>query len=218
MRLMQLNQLNVEAIKTLRPSFDNLPHTNHKDGKYRLRRYSKIELRTTHWGAGEQIDITHLSESEFTQSSDYNSHQGGAVRKFQNLEESTVKSVGFEEMCLAFKKENQLFDGIEVDVHQLRVITLEELGGSAPVAPEGIHQDGYDCIAMVGIHRSNIEGGELKAYTGKDSKAILTHALKDGQMLFLSDRVMWHYATAIIKKDGLAQGYGDWFVLCANRL
>ena len=109
MRLMQLNQLNEEAIKTLRPSFDNLPHTNHKDGKYRLRRYSKIELRTTHWGAGEQIDITHLSESEFTQSSDYNSHQGGAVRKFQNLEESTVKSVGFEEMCLAFKKENQFF-------------------------------------------------------------------------------------------------------------
>lgn len=218
MRLVQLNQLDEESIKTVCSSFDNLPHTDHKDGKYRLRRYSRIELRTSHWNAGEQIEIIHLKESEFTQSAEYNRHQGGALRKFENLEDSTLSSLGFLEMCLAFKKENQLIDGVEVDVHQLRVVTLDELGGTAPVAPEGVHQDGYDCIAMVGIQRNNIEGGELKAYTSKNSKAILTYALKDGQMLFLSDKVMWHYATDIIAKDGLSQGYGDWFVLCANRL
>lgn len=216
---MQLIQLDKEVIETAKPSFDNLPHTEHKDGKYRLRRYSKVELRTSFWNAEEHIEISHLNVDEFTQSSDYNSHQGGAVRRFENLEDSTIESEGFKEICWHFKKENELPDGIEVDVHQLRVVTLDELEGSAPVAPEGRHQDGYDYIAMIGIQRKNIEGGELHAYTDDESPPILTYILKDGQMLFLADKIMWHYATDIIKKhQDLNQGYGDWFVLCANRM
>tara|TARA_Y100000593_G_scaffold14582_1_gene27850 strand:- start:12901 stop:13557 length:657 start_codon:yes stop_codon:yes gene_type:complete len=218
MKLMQLDQLDKDVIATVKASFDNLPHTEHKDGKYRLRRYSKIELRTEFWNAAENIRITDLACSDFKQSSDYNLHQGDLERKFEGLEEETLKTEGFKAICHTFKKNNNLVDGVEVHVHQLRVITLEELNGSAPVAPEGIHQDGYDYIAMVGIHRSNIVGGELKAYESKDSPAILTHALKDGQMLFLKDRVMWHYATDVIKKHKeIDQGYGDWFVLCANK-
>lgn len=219
MKLMQLIQLDKDAISTVKGSFDNLPHTDHKDGKYRLRRYSQIELRTSFWNASEQVEITHLTSNEFTQSSDYNLHQGDKKRVFDNLEESTVNNEGFKEICLEFKRANELKDGIIVDVHQMRVVTLDELDGSAPVAPEGRHQDGYDCIGMIGIQRNNIKGGELHAYPDSESPAFLTHILRDGQMLLLADKILWHYATDIIKKhQDLHQGYGDWFVLCANRI
>nr|MBC8410515.1 2OG-Fe dioxygenase family protein [Paracoccaceae bacterium] len=185
MKLMQLNQLDKEAIKTVRASFDNLPETDHKDGKYRLRRYSRVELRTTFWNAGEDVEIVDLKVGGFNQSSDYNLHQGNKLRLFENLEEETINSRGFKEICLEFKKANDLEDGVEVDVHQLRVVTLDEFDNTAPVAPEGIHQDGYDYIAMVGIQRNNIKGGELQAYPDKKSLPFLNHILKDGQMLFL---------------------------------
>lgn len=219
MKLMQLNQLNKELVKTVRASFDNLPKTEHKDGKYRLRRYSRVELRTSFWNAQEGVEVNDLNSQEFTQSSDYNLHQGDKIRKFDGIEEDTINSDGFKEICLEFKRANDLKDGVEVDVHQLRVVTLEELDNTAPVAPEGRHQDGYDYIAMVGIRRNNIEGGELKAYPDEGSPPFLSHVLEDGQMLFLADKVLWHYATDIIKKhQDLGEGYGDWFVLCANKL
>ena len=47
MKLLQLDKISDESIESLIDSFNNLPETDHADGKYRLRRYSVIELRTT---------------------------------------------------------------------------------------------------------------------------------------------------------------------------
>ena len=77
---------------------------------------------------------------------------------FKEIEKDILQSEGMKEICLAFKKINNLDDGQRVDVHQMRVITYdEEFGDKTPVAPEGVHQDGFDCIAMVGINRNNIK-------------------------------------------------------------
>ena len=214
MKQLQLNQLNKDLIKTLEGSFINLPHTDHTDGTDRLRRYSAIELRTTFWNATRETEITRLPDEDFTQSEEYNEHQGGMVRKFENIEDSTLQSDAFKEICSTYKRVNRLSDGQRVCVHQMRVITL---GDATPVAPEGVHQDGYDCIAMIGINRHNIKGGNLIAYTDKDAPPILAHTLEVGQMLFLNDREMWHYATDLERIDESQQGYGDWFILCASR-
>ena len=42
MRLLQLDQLTDFAVESVSPFFENLPETDHKDGKYRLRKYSLV--------------------------------------------------------------------------------------------------------------------------------------------------------------------------------
>ena len=93
----------------------------------------------------------------------------------------------------------------------------EELEGKTftHVSPEGVHQDGFDHIAMIGVERCNIEGGDLMAYVSKDSDPFLIHQLQPGEMLMLNDRELWHNATPI-KRITATAGYGDWFVLCAK--
>ena len=44
MYLLHMDKLTSEGLDSLRPSFENVPETDHKDGKYRLRRYSKVQL------------------------------------------------------------------------------------------------------------------------------------------------------------------------------
>ena len=213
MRLLQLNQLNKERIKEIGDSFNNLPRTSHKDGKYRLRRYSVVELRTTFWSADTQIELAHLPHRSFEQSEKLNEFQGGMARDFEEIEEGTLQSDCMREACLVFKRANDLPDSQEVEIHQMRVITV---GEETPVAPEGIHQDGFDCIAMIGIDRHNIEGGELMVYESKESNPTLISGLKRGQMVMLDDHKMWHDASPIERLDKLKDGHGDWLVFCAK--
>lgn len=214
MKLLQLSKVSDDAVKSVIDSFDRLPHTNHKDGKYRLRRYSAIEVRSTFWNAGEEADITNLSRTEFTQDEHWNKHQGGMSRSFEPIEDKVLQSKGFGEICLSFMKYFGMVDGQEIEVHQLRVQTLDGETWTQ-VAPEGVHQDGYDYIAMVGVNRHNIEGGELLAYLSKNEDHFLKYALEAGEILMLDDSHLWHNASPI-RRTTAAVGYGDWFVLTAH--
>ena len=214
MKLLQLSKMSDNAVASVENSFDRLPHTDHKDGKYRLRRYSAIEVRSTFWDAKEEADITKLSRTEFTQDQHWNKHQGGMARSFKPVEDEVLHSKGFGEICLSFMKYFSMVDGQEIEVHQLRVRTLDGETWTQ-VAPEGVHQDGYDYIAMVGINRHNIEGGELLAYFSKDEDYFLKYALGPGEILMLDDSKLWHNASPI-RRSTAAVGYGDWFVLTAH--
>ena len=99
-----------------------------------------------------QIEL--LISQDFTQSEDYNKHQGGMKRTFENIEEEVLQSDGFKEICLIFKNANNMIDGQEIDVHQMRCVTLN---GESELAPEGVHQDGFDRIGMISIDRDNIK-------------------------------------------------------------
>jgi len=74
MHLLQMNDLPDFAVKSVAPSFDHLPKTNHKDGKYRLRRYSVVELMT------EPKFFKLTDVNTFTQSDKYNNYQGNVTR------------------------------------------------------------------------------------------------------------------------------------------
>ena len=119
-----------------------------------------------------------------------------------------------KKICLAFGEANNLVDGQEIEIHQMRVITQDD--GTAQASPEGTHQDGFDCIAMVGVSRKNISGGELMVYESKDEQPFLTYALKSGEMIMLNDRKVWHNATPVKAVNRVGQGFGDWFILCAR--
>jgi hypothetical protein len=216
MKLLQLNKLSDEAVESLAESFDRLPHTDHKDGQYRLRRYSVVEVRTTFWNAKEEMEVTKLEHRRFMQDATLNKHQGGMKRDFEEIEDSVIKSEGMKEMCLAFKRGNKLIDGQEVDIHQMRVKTVGD--GLTPVAPEGVHQDGFDCIAMIGINRLNLSGGALLIYeSASDRTAFLEKELAAGEMIMIRDDIFWHNARDVWPLNRKEQGYGDWFILCAKK-
>ena len=215
MKVLQLNKLS--NIKSTADSFNNLPHTDHKDGKYRLRRYSVVEIRTTFWDARTEAVVTHLPHRDFVQSEELNKHQGGMIRSFDEIEAGVLESEGMKEMCLVFMQGNDLAGGQEIEIHQMRVLADDKTGDTTPVSPEGIHQDGFDCIAMVGVSRSNTEGGELLVYNNKESDPFVIHKLSEGEIIMLDDRKLWHNATPLKKINTSLKGYADWFILCAAR-
>lgn len=217
MKLIQLDQLNENVIKDITESFYRLPHTPYKDGRYRLRRYSVVELQTSHLDGRDEITVHPLRHRSFNQSEEYNKHQGGVSRSFEEIESLTLQSEAIREICSAFKRAFDLPDGQEVEIHQLRVITLEEeFKDGTPVAPEGVHRDGFDYIAMVGINRFNIKGGELFLYYSKNEEPFLKCELKSGEIIMLKDNLFWHNASHINKIDKNQEGFGDWFILCAK--
>ena len=202
--LMRLDTIGAAAIESLAPSFNNLPETDHLDGKYRLRRYSAVSCN------GNCVEV---GDNTFQQSSEYNKFQGDMSRKFEPIEKEVIESVAMLEICSIFTHFCGFPDNHKVDVHQMRVITLDE---ETPVSPEGVHQDGYDYIAVVGISRYNIEGGNFLSYMKKDDEEpIMSLPLNPGLMIIVDDRVLWHNASKIKPVIG-SEGYLDSFILTAK--
>ncbi|UIP30173.1 MULTISPECIES: 2OG-Fe dioxygenase family protein [Photobacterium] len=204
-RTFQLTQLSGQAINELSPSFDHLPKTGHADGEYRLRRYSIVKATAN--------GVLHMPPRAFVQSDDINHFQGNVSRTFEPLEDKILFSAGMREMCEVFKRANALSDDQEIEIHQIRIATLE---GETQVAPEGVHQDGFNHIAVIGIGRENIEGGEFLVYKNKNELPFLSMALEQGEVAILADDQLWHNARPIkaVKKD--KKGYMDLFVLTAR--
>ena len=196
----------------MKDSFNRLPHTSHLDGSYRLRRYSRIRM-----GEQPEIDETcdyiKLSQKPFNQSEDYNKHQGGMSRLFEDIEDDVIVSLGMREMCDKFLKASGFeYDNV-IEVHQMRIITT---GEKTPVSPEGVHQDGYDFIAIIGIERYNISGGQAFVHRTYGGKAIFESSLKSGEMLMINDKKLWHNANGIFRMHPDMQGYMDAFILTAR--
>ena len=77
--------------------------------------------------------------------------------------------------------------------------------------PEGIHQDGYNLVAIVCISRENIEGGENKLYD-HNNNLIDKRYLDEGDMIIINDNKFFHEITDIKIKDIKYEGYRDVFV------
>jgi len=204
----KLEQISQWGVSTLKDSFNKLPTTDHRDGKYRLRRYSRIKL-------SDSIHFKYMKlESEaFNQPTHYNKFQGGIDRQFEDIEDDVVNSGGMLEMCDTFLASSGFSDDHEIEIHQMRIVTREEL---TPVSPEGVHQDGYRFIAMVGISRYNITGGNLLVCKTYEGKPIVDFPLESGEMIMLDDRAMWHDATQIKPVNNSVQGWMDAFILTAR--
>lgn len=204
---LQLTQLSKHAVNELAPSFQSLPQTPHADGGYRLRRYSIVRI---HNGK-----VDHLPPTDFVQSSDINHFQGNVVRHFETLDDDLIDCDGMLEMCKLFQQANALPDNQPIEIHQMRIATLS---GETPASPEGIHQDGFEHIAVIGIDRHNIKGGEFLVYKEKTASPFLCTTLQHGEMAILADDILWHNAHPIkaIKKH--QQGYWDVFVLTTKEI
>ncbi|MCG9596950.1 2OG-Fe dioxygenase family protein [Vibrio sp. Isolate25] len=202
---LQLTQLSDSAFAQLAPSFTKLPNTEHADGQYRLRRYSVIQFKD-----GQVID---LQKNEFMQTDDINRFQGNVVRQFEPIEATTLQSEGMREICQLFVDANKLIDGQEIEIHQMRISAIFD---ETQVAPEGVHQDGFDHIALVGMGRHNIEGGDVMLYSSFNEAPFFRKVLQNGEVAMLADNKLWHNATPIRSVIEGEEGYMDVFVLTAK--
>ena len=195
-----------EVSNQVRDSFEHLKETGHKDGTYRLRKYSQVKLKEN------GCDI--LDGSTFNQSSEYNTFQGDMERDFEPVDPDMINCEGMGLIFNKFRHNAGLYNGTVVDIHQFRIIT-DSRDQTAQVSPEGVHQDGYKHICMIGIRRYNIGGGELTLSTTKTSEPFLKKALHGGEMITLRDDLYWHNGSPIYTIDKTVRGYQDLFVLTA---
>ena len=205
---MQLDKMSDRCLDSLSGVFDDLPTTNHADGNYRLRRYSRVRM------SPETLIYEALDGKDFTQSSEYNEFQGDVTRTFENIDQDVIKGYAFWELCSRFLNSFRLPTENTVEVHQMRVITLED---NTHVAPEGVHQDGYDAICIASVQRSNVTGGHLLVHKEKDSEPILNIALENGELAYINDRDLWHNATPISRLDPSENGHMDLIILTASK-
>jgi len=200
-----LDRLDEELIKETQSSFNDLPHTGHADGEFRLRRYSVIDF------CGVPV-----GESTFTQSSDYNKYQGDVLREFEAIEDSVVNSKCFKKMLGLFRYAGEITME-DIEVHQMRV-TVPKSMSVAELSPEGPHQDGYDAVGIFSINRRNLYGGELLVFDDKDAHPFWTMVLKPGEVVVFNDREVWHDGNSITRDvEGIDENYMDVFVLTARR-
>lgn len=202
---LHITKLSGDSIAQLAPSFVDLPHTQHADGQYRLRRYSVINMI-----AGQVEDS---GKSDFMQSDEFNHFQGNIARQFEPVLPQTLHSTGMREMCTLFMAANELPDGQEIEIHQIRIATAYQ---ETQVAPEGVHQDGFDHIAIVAIDRYNIEGGDILLYQNCDEEPFFRKVLSNGEIAMLADNELWHNACPI-RACNQASGHMDLFVLTAKQ-
>jgi|TARA_R110001632_G_scaffold1368_9_gene5758 hypothetical protein len=201
---LELGQLTSDSVRHLAPSFDHLPPNPYADGEFRLRRYSRFSI--------EQGKLHHLPSQAFVQDESINHFQGNVVRNYEEIDENIVKDPAFVELFEHFQKMASIVDHTPIEVHQLRIFADHK---SAEVAPEGVHQDGFDRIGIYVMQRHNIQGGNINVHLDKKSPALISHDFDKGEFVVLNDRKFFHSAQPIKPVDG-DQGYMDIFVLTAN--
>ena len=196
--ILQIIKIDADLLDEIKDSFNHLPETDHADGKYRLRKYSRV--RVTDVNQTGKISVVDCEVDQFTQSEKYNKHQGGMLRKFENIDPSVISGSAMKEMARAFMSACNVPNLLLMDVHQMRVKCS---GGATQLSPEGWHQDGYDNIAMIGGDRNNIIGGELLLSTHKTESPFLQATLDTGTMMIVDDSHLWHNGRSIqpIKDD-----------------
>lgn len=189
------------------PFFRQLAPDQHVDGNYRFRRYSRF--------TGVPGHLRKLGHEAFVQSKQENYLSGNIARDFDELEQPLICLPPFEQLIQTVN----LFFGYDpartvLGIHQIR-ITCSEGEAGLPV-PEGIHQDGFDLIAMCCAARHNVSGAETRLYRTPEEKPVYNCVLEPGDIIYCNDRSLFHYTSPIKPAPGHFRGYRDMFVLTVS--
>ena len=104
-----------------------------------------------------------------------------------------------------FKERNEY-----IQIHQIRVYA--NCNSKINLVPEGIHQDGFNMIAICCISRVNIKGGVSNIYD-ENKKLVYSSILKEGEFIIVNDNKYYHDVSEIELDDLNKIGYRDIIVL-----
>lgn len=179
-------------------SFDKIPNDTYLKEKfcYRKRCYctGNIENGIFRWNESPEL---------FCQSEHLNKYVGGVSRQFQPISELIRKDIETHVIMNVFSSLPQV--NYKVGVHQIRIIANEFNQGMP--TPEGIHQDGFDFVAVGCINASNVSGGISFILNAQDhTEVAFEGVLNPGSLILFSDRTYAHYTSNISPKlPGVAQ-------------
>ncbi len=198
-----------DELTALQADFDTLTPSDYKDGAYRLRRYSKFDFNADDLTINVQQGVT------FSQDDSINNFQGNVARTYDDLSDKVQANPAFLKMCQALVEHSDLPSQCVLEAHQMRIIAKPEVG-VAESAPEGIHQDGFDYVAVFTVARHNEQGGDLCVWRDKNAPSpILSTTPKSGEYYIINDHTLWHSATPLSPMDKSQQAYWDLFVITA---
>ena len=149
--------------------------------------------------------------TKFLQSRKYNtSNNGDLLRNYDEI--NLTDTDCFKNLIDYFVGEVKYKTGIDITtcmVHQIRVIATDD---SVSPVPEGIHQDGFNFIAIVCVNRKNIMGGVNKVFS-LNEELVYSSVLKQGEMLFMNDRELKHHVSDVIRIDNSKDAYRDVLII-----
>lgn len=193
-----------------RQSFDELirdPYFPTGQG-IRRRRLSRFSYQS------ETNQLQREPAAPFIQAKAYNHLLGGRPRYFEPLSPA-IESCFILDLIL--KRLIQMLpsphSNWHINVHQIRVCPEETI---AYPAPEGIHQDGHDFIAMLMIQRLNIAGGENQVFDMQKRLVLQTTLVNGFDGLLLNDQLTFHGVSGIRKKAAGA-AYRDMLIIDFNQ-
>ena len=194
---------------TLIRAYDELPVDPYLPGgaTYRQRRFGRFRY------AGDGQRLEQLGPAPFVQAPDINAVAGGIERHFEALTPAMRDSLVLDQLLRELVKRLPACPSWRVYVHQIRVSCAE-----TPIhpAPEGVHCDGHDFIALVAIDRYNITGGSNRVFDKNMNLLLETTLTRRFDYLLLDDRRTYHGVSAISGLNG-RPGHRDMLVVDFNR-
>lgn len=180
-------------------------------GRYRLRRFGRFFFRPA---ADELVRLPHAT---VFQSRYINNFAGGIHRDFAPLRESTFADpfllalIRFDFACFETPEPSMLADPWEVWVHQIRI----EASGDSTVlpAPEGIHHDGHDFIAMHLVGRENVAGGRSFLYDNDERRLLVCRLNRPLDTIYADDHRVMHAVAAIRPADSALPARRDMLII-----
>ncbi|MCC7304661.1 MAG: 2OG-Fe dioxygenase family protein [Alphaproteobacteria bacterium] len=204
--LYETGHLELAGLSDLQATFANLPEDQYAEKRLRSRRYSRYKL-------SRDGKLTHLTHKEFMQSKNINKAVGDVERNFEEIETQLETNPAFIKMFEEFRAHTALSDESVIEAHQIRWHCKRFV--KIP-APEGIHQDGFDFIAMYMVNSYNVEGGDIMIYPKLDAPPSFKKKLQPGDYVMLNDKLLYHYAAPLVPNANDDEGYWDLIVLTAN--
>ncbi len=179
-------------------------------GRYRLRRFGRWRFVP---GTGE---LSRLKHAPVYQTRYVNTFAGGIHRVFEPLEEQTFRNPSLlalirEDFELFTFPEQQRGEPWEVWVHQIRIAVEDEMEVSP--APEGIHHDGHDCIAMHLVRRENVVGGRNVLYDSQERPVHSTLITDPLDTIYADDHRVMHAVDPISVAVQGRRAYRDMLII-----
>lgn len=186
----------------LKKSFNKLNRDIYFDNE-RYRNFSLINTKTDNY--------TIIGDLKFTQSNKINKFNGNIIRDYENINKLLLQNKFLKKLIVDFKSYVRFhynYTPNMIKIHQIRVCID---GTNNEIVPEGIHNDGYNCIGIFCVNRENITGGDNIIYDDKLKKLHST-ILNPGDFLILNDNKLFHYVEKTENINKSMKGYRDMLI------
>ena len=138
-----------------------------------------------------------VGSSTFKQEPRINKHLPGITRHYKPLTMTLVSDPAFQGLLETFVDATRR-DFRKIHCHQIKVMATDE----TTVTPEGVHQDGFDVVAVACVRRHCITGARNTLRTAQDEPAFFDQVLDEGNILIFDDKLLWHDVSPMLPVNG----------------